>query len=109
MTEFKPDPKQLEKPFVMSFAQAAEAILNPVPPTMAINCWTPQAATIPHTEWKHRCSHKPRTEIGDLGSKLAAQILLADTLSGIVIPSDEEWIGVNLLERDDELPPRRRG
>lgn len=47
--------------------------------------------------------YAPRTEINDLGAKLAAQILLADSLSGIVIPSDAEWIGVNLLERDDEL------
>lgn len=46
---------------------------------------------------------KQRTEIQELGCKLAAQILLADTLGGIVIPSEEEWIGLNLLERDDEL------
>lgn len=56
----------------------------------------------------------PRTEINDLGAKLAAQILLADSLSGIVIPSTEEWIGLNLLERDDELrrkehaPPKQQ-
>ncbi len=45
----------------------------------------------------------PRTEIQELGCKLSAQILLADSLGGIVIPSEEEWIGLGLLERDDEL------
>ena len=50
----------------------------------------------------------PRTEIGDLGAKCAARILIQDRNSGIVVPSREEWIGLNLLERDDELPNRRR-
>lgn len=44
-----------------------------------------------------------RTEITDLGSKLAAQVLLADTCKGVVVPSQDETIGVYLLERDDEL------
>ena len=47
-----------------------------------------------------------RTEIGDLGSKLAAQLLLTDDSRRIIIPSREEWIGLNLLERDDELERR---
>lgn len=38
-----------------------------------------------------------------IGCKVAAKLLLADRLAGLVIPSQEEWIGVNLLERDDEL------
>ena len=47
-----------------------------------------------------------RTEIRDLGSKLAAQILLSDDRRRIIIPSKEEMIGVYLLERDDELKRR---
>lgn len=62
--------------------------------------------------WNCRCSllsvEPPRTEIGDLGAKLSAQILLADRLCGIVVPSREEMIGFYLLERDDELPPRHK-
>ena len=48
-----------------------------------------------------------RTEINDLGSKLAVQILLAGDGRGIIIPTREEWIGVGLLERDDELKRRQ--
>ena len=67
----------------------------------------PNAQNIPKHE-NCRCVifsiPKPqRTEFNDLGSKLAAQIFLADRIKGIVIPTREEWIGVNLLERDDEL------
>lgn len=47
------------------------------------------------------------SRIEQIGMKAAAAILLADTLAGISIPSREEWIGVNLLARDDELPPRK--
>jgi hypothetical protein len=46
-----------------------------------------------------------RDEIEDLGSKLAASILLSDTTRRIVVPTHEEWFGLNLLERDDELSP----
>lgn len=49
-----------------------------------------------------------RNTINDLGSKLAAQILLSDTSKRIIVPSKEEWIGINCLERDDELPNRRK-
>lgn len=49
-----------------------------------------------------------RSEINDLGSKLAAQILLATGGTRLVIPSYEEWVGFNLLERDDELPARKK-
>jgi hypothetical protein len=45
----------------------------------------------------------PRTIYTDLGSKLAATLLLQDRSNKILIPSREEWIGVGLLERDDEL------
>ena len=66
-------------------------------------CWDCNAGV--EDEWK---SFPPRTEITDIGSKCLAGMLLADRYSGIVIPSREEWIGLNLLERDDELPNRRR-
>lgn len=48
-----------------------------------------------------------RSEYNDLGSKLAAEILLADPTPRIVIPDREEWLGINLLERDGELRDRR--
>lgn len=49
-----------------------------------------------------------RTAINDLGSMLAAKLLLMDTSKRIIIPSEEEWIGLNCLERDDDLPNRRK-
>lgn len=39
----------------------------------------------------------------ELGCKLAAKLLLQDTTKGIITPNRDEWIGVGLLERDDEL------
>jgi hypothetical protein len=48
--------------------------------------------------------HPPTScAMDDLGCKLAAWLLLADRLAGVVVPSREEWIGLNLLERDGEL------
>ena len=44
----------------------------------------------------------------DLGSKLAARLLLAGRARHVVVPSSDEMRGVYLLERDDELPGRRR-
>lgn len=44
-----------------------------------------------------------RSPLADLGSQLAAQILLSDTTRRIVVPSKEEWVGVGLLEMNDEL------
>lgn len=35
--------------------------------------------------------------------KFAASILLCDISKKIVIPTKEEWYGLNMLERDDEL------
>ena len=50
-----------------------------------------------------------RRAIDDLGNKLAAEILLRGTITqrAIVIPSEDEWHGLNALERDDEL--KRQG
>lgn len=45
-------------------------------------------------------------DASELGNKLAARLLLSSD-SGIIVPSQDEWIGVNLLERDDELPERK--
>ena len=50
----------------------------------------------------------PPTEINELGSKLAAKVLLLDKDGRVIVPSRDEWIGVNLLERDDDLPPRAK-
>jgi hypothetical protein len=35
--------------------------------------------------------------------KFAAGIMLSDMTSKIVVPEAEEWFGLNMLERDDEL------
>jgi len=49
-----------------------------------------------------RCPNcRPQNELGD---KLAARIMLLDKSLKLYLPSEEEWIGLNLLERDDELP-----
>ena len=42
------------------------------------------------------------TEIEELGCKLAAKVLLSGKSRKIVVPSCEEWIGINLLELDYE-------
>lgn len=42
-------------------------------------------------------------EANELGCKLAAKIMLADRQPRFSIPDAYEWVGVNLLERDDEL------
>jgi hypothetical protein len=39
----------------------------------------------------------------ELGCKLAAKLLLQNKSKGIITPNYDEWIGVGLLERDDEL------
>lgn len=52
--------------------------------------------------------HALPAPIDELGCKLAARLLLAGRARQIVIPSTDEMCGVYLLERDDELPNRRR-
>ena len=42
-------------------------------------------------------------EANELGCKLSAKIMLADRMRRVCIPDSYEWVGVNLLERDDEL------
>lgn len=39
-------------------------------------------------------------------AKCLAKLILTPS-KGIIIPSHEEWIGLNALERDDELPPHK--
>lgn len=39
----------------------------------------------------------------EAAAKARARILLLDG-PGLVVPDLEEWIGINLLERDDQLP-----
>ncbi len=46
---------------------------------------------------------RPRNTIEELGAKLAVEILLADKLSGVQIPNDEQRAGFVLLERDGEI------
>jgi hypothetical protein len=46
-------------------------------------------------------------EANELGCKLSAKIMLADRMRRVCIPDVYEWVGVNLLERDDELKRRK--
>jgi hypothetical protein len=49
------------------------------------------------------------TPIEEIGCKAAARILLSRIgTTRIVVPDRNEWLGVALLERDDELPKRRQ-
>lgn len=41
----------------------------------------------------------------ELGNKLAARIMLTQFTSKLTLPTYEEWLGFNALDRDDELPP----
>ena len=51
---------------------------------------------------------KTQKEALDLGCKCCALILLHGTPKGtMVAPSYMEWVGINLLERDGELPARK--
>lgn len=36
--------------------------------------------------------------------KLLARLILLNVTTKLTLPTQEEWIGLNLLERDDELP-----
>jgi hypothetical protein len=47
----------------------------------------------------------------ELGNKLAALIMLTQFTSKLILPTYEEWLGFNALDRDDELPslPGRAG
>jgi hypothetical protein len=45
---------------------------------------------------------EPRTEVQELGSKLAARLLLSDKSRRIIVPTQEQMVGVNLLILDDE-------
>lgn len=45
--------------------------------------------------------------IEELTRKLLALIMLAND-RGLVVPTKDEWIGLNLLERDDQCPPSRK-
>lgn len=53
--------------------------------------------------------HKQCRPLWELGNKCAAQLLLTDHTSGILVPTKEEWYGLMLLERDDGLtrPPKK--
>lgn len=39
----------------------------------------------------------------EIGLKFAARMLLDDKRNELIVPSGEEWVGLNLLERDGEL------
>lgn len=48
------------------------------------------------------------TEIEELRLKCAAKCLILGRTPKIVIPDRDEMVGLALLERDDELPKRRK-
>lgn len=60
-----------------------------------------------HADEVEICQSQPDPRLEEFGRKLQAKLLLSDPLRRILVPSRDEWIGLNLLERDDQLPPRR--
>lgn len=46
---------------------------------------------------------KQKQQLEDLGDMLCAKIALADMSDQVVSVLYEEWIGLNKLERDDEI------
>lgn len=73
--------------------------------------------TVPNIELLGTLNHCPNTmnptknrirEENELGCKLSAKIMLANRMRRVYIPDGYEWVGVNLLERDDELVRRKR-
>lgn len=47
---------------------------------------------------------RKRRLLQELGLKAEAELLLRDRNPRLVIPTEDEWIGLNLLQRDGELP-----
>lgn len=45
----------------------------------------------------------PAAPVDEDAAKFYAGIMLCDISKRIIVPTAEEWIGLNLLERDDEL------
>jgi hypothetical protein len=57
---------------------------------------------------KHRADTRFRgpTEIEEESCKFQAQVMLSEFSRDnrrIIVPTTEEWVGIHLLERDDEL------
>lgn len=48
------------------------------------------------------------SEFEEQTAKMTARLLLADGSRQLRRPTLEEWIGLNMLERDDELPRQRK-
>lgn len=46
---------------------------------------------------------REREAMVDLHRKFGARLMMVGEPGRVIIPTDEEWIGLNLLERDDEL------
>ncbi len=53
-------------------------------------------------------SNSQKIALEELGLKCAAKIVLVDPLRRCIVPDRIHALGVALLERDDELPPRRK-
>lgn len=49
---------------------------------------------------------KLSAEMIEAGRKFDAAVILSDTRQRIIVPPKGEWIGLNLLERDDGLPSK---
>ncbi len=49
------------------------------------------------------CKKPSEPKINESAAKFQAGILLCDIQNGIRIPTRDEWIGFNLLERDGEI------
>ena len=48
-------------------------------------------------------AERKRRRLTELGLKAAAAVMLADRRPRLTVPTEEEWIGLNLLARDGEL------
>lgn len=55
---------------------------------------------------KHRAAAEAPDTLREDRCKCLASIMMCDLSMKIVIPTDEEWHGLNMMERDDELKRR---
>ena len=57
-------------------------------------------------DWERQRQQPVTQEILEIGYKFVAKMMLLDS-DDLKIPYYEEWIGLNLLERDGELKNRK--
>lgn len=65
----------------------------------------------PESESSYMVDFTPReiTTVEEIGLKMRARILLQGSGTGrVIVPRPDDIVGLHLLERDDEMPPRLR-